>query len=82
MKNAIFIALLSHFLSVLTQFGNLDMKWVSSGNIECFRPKYERKNYDFHWIGLRSHGNGRVIPLIFHVFSKKNEKKIEKKLFF
>ena len=30
-------------LSVLTQFGNLDIKWVSSGNIECFRSKCGRK---------------------------------------
>ena len=44
-------------LRILTHFGNLDMKWVSSGDIEFLRSKYEKKHQKVHWIGVHSPGN-------------------------
>ena len=44
-------------LRILTHFGNLDMKWVSSGDIEFLRSKYEKKHQKVHWIGLHSTKN-------------------------
>ena len=63
------------FLRILMQFSVLDMKWVSCGDIELLTSKYEQKHIKVHWIDLSSPGNGLVIPLIFHVFSQKSQKK-------
>ena len=63
-----------HFLRILTQFSVLDMKWVSRGDIDFLRSKYEKKHYKLPWIDFRSPGNALVIPLIFHVLPQKSQK--------
>ena len=63
------------FLQILMQFSILDMKWVSHGDIDFLTSKYEEKHDKLPWIYLSSTKNALVIPLIFHVFSQKSEKK-------
>ena len=69
------------FLQIWMQFSVLDMKGVSRGDIDFWTSKYEEKLDKLPWIYLSSTKNALVIPLIFHVFSPKSEKKIfEKKM--
>ena len=63
------------FLWILMRFSVLDMKWVSSEDINFLRSKYEKKHDKIPWIYLSSTKNALVIPLIFHVFSQKSQKK-------
>ena len=62
------------FFWILTHFGNLNMKWVSRGDIELLTSKYEKKHIKVDWIALHSPGNTLVIPLIFHVLPQKSKK--------
>ena len=63
------------YLCILMQFSVLDMKWVSRGDIDFQTSKYEEKHDKLTWINLSSPGNDLVIPLNFHVFSQKSQKK-------
>ena len=63
------------FLQIWMQFSVLDMKGVSRGDIDFWTSKYEEKLDKLPWIYLSSTKNALVIPLIFHVFSQKSEKK-------
>ena len=44
-------------LWILTQFSDLDMKWVSSEDINFLLSKYDKKHGKLPWIELSSPGN-------------------------
>ena len=44
-------------LWILTQFSVLDMKWVSSEDINFLKSKYDKKYAKLPWIELSSPGN-------------------------